>query len=245
MFNIHGDDNFANNVSGAPLLNFFVGLMFVMGILVSASRFHRARYGSLLALFVAFMVPALLSPYAPDARAALVLAPVVIALAAVGINYLLDIWYGTFPVNSAARSLGTLPVILLLVISLYQGYKQYFVAWAGSPEVYQVHNESANSIGTYLNRTTFDGQRYVAVDQYSRDVLDFVTHGKSNYNAISRDDVSKIPADGQAKQIIITNEVSDATVSTLKERFPKARLSQHYSEFNDNNEIFAVYEVLK
>ncbi len=245
MFNVHGDDNFSNNVGGAPLLNFFVGLMFVMGILVAASRFHRARYGALLALFVVLLIPALLSPYAPDARAALVIAPIVIALSAVGINYLLDIWYSTFPVNSAARSLGTLPIILLLLITLYQGYKQYFVAWAGSPEVYQVHNEPANAIGTYLNRTTFDGQRYVAVDSYSRDVLDYVTHGKSTYNAINIDDVGKIATDDQAKQIIITNQVPDTTVKSLKDRFPKARLSQHYSEFNDNNELFAVYEVLK
>jgi 4-amino-4-deoxy-L-arabinose transferase-like glycosyltransferase len=244
-FNVHGDDNFSNNVGGAPLLNFFVGLMLVMGILVSLSRFNRSRYGSLLALTVFLLIPAALSPYVPDGRAALVAAPIIIALAAIGISYLLDIWYGTFPINSAARSIGTLPIILLLLITIYQGYKQYFIAWAGSPEVYEVSNEQANAIAGYLDRTNYSGQRFVAVDQYSHNVLDYLTYQKATYTAINTSDVDKVPADGQIKQIIITSAVSADSVNALKTRFPKARLSTHYSDHDDNNELFEVYEVLK
>lgn len=245
MFNFRGDNTFTYNIGGAPLLNFFVGLMFVMGLLVALSRVHRARYGALLALIVLFLVPAFLSPTPPDARAALTAAPIVIALAAIGISYLMDIWYGTFPVNSAARTFGTLPIILLLLVTAYQGYKQYFVAWAGSPEVYQAYNESAISIAGWLNRTTFEGQRYVAVDSYSRNVLDYLTHGKAVYNAINVSDVAKIPADDEPKQIVVVSSALGDTLKVLKERFPKAKLSQHYSEHNDNNELFNVFEVLK
>lgn len=245
MFNVRGDENFSNNVGSVPMLNFFVGLMLVMGLLVSLSRIHRARYGALLALVVICLIPAMLSPYTPDARAALAAAPFVLALAAIGVSYLLDVWYSTFPVNSAARAVGTVPIIFLLTVTLYQGYKQYFVAWAGSPEVYEVYNEPADAIADWLNRTTYAGERYVAVNQYGRNVLDYITHGRSAYSAISHSDLASIPTEGDGKQIIIASKEAGDAVKTLKDRFPKARLSQHYSKHNDNNELFIVFEVLK
>jgi 4-amino-4-deoxy-L-arabinose transferase-like glycosyltransferase len=44
MFNVHGDDNYRHNLAGEPMLNAFVGLMMVTGLLVSISRMHRLRY---------------------------------------------------------------------------------------------------------------------------------------------------------------------------------------------------------
>ncbi|HSX01274.1 MAG TPA: glycosyltransferase family 39 protein, partial [Candidatus Saccharimonas sp.] len=101
MFNLRGDENFRHNFAAEPMLNAFVGLMFIFGILVSISRLHLRRYRILLLLFVILLAPAALSntgvPNAAHAAAAL---PIVAVLAAVGISYMLELWYSTFPINS-------------------------------------------------------------------------------------------------------------------------------------------------
>jgi 4-amino-4-deoxy-L-arabinose transferase-like glycosyltransferase len=244
MFNVRGDSDFANNAGSLPQLNFFIGIMFVMGLLYSVAHFNRARYSGLLGLLVVLLIPSFLSINTPDALQALAAAPVAIAIATIGISYLLDIWYGTFPINSAARALGTIPILLLLAITGYQGYKQYFVAWAESPEVYQAYGESSKAISDFFNRSEFSGPRYMIADDYQANVLDFLTHKKSTYLRITAADALKLPTD-QDQQIVITNEIPTGTLKDLKMHFPKARLSQHYSEHNDNNELFSIYEVLK
>lgn len=243
MFNVRGDNDFRYNIAGAPELNLFIGLMFLVGVLVCLIRFGRARYRVLLGLLVALFIPiAMQTDQVPNSLTALMAAPIVMALAAVGIVYMLDVWYGTFPVNSAARTLGTIPVILLLLISVYQGYKQYFVAWAGSPETYDVYNERARSMADYLNRTNFKGQRYVLVTGYDEQVVRYITYGHTNFTEITQSDIAKLPTTGDPKQISFITPQADDIVGQLKQHYPKARLSQHYSEFNDNNQIFAVYE---
>jgi len=137
MFNVHGDDNYRHNLAGAPLLNAFVGLMLVTGLLVSISRLHQLRYRVLLSFTLVMLLPAIITTSGvPNSTWAVGALPLIFALVGIGTAYMLELWYATFPINSAARASGQAAIILLLALTLVQGYTQYFRAWAGSTAVY-------------------------------------------------------------------------------------------------------------
>ncbi len=242
MFNIRGDGDFLYNIAGTPELNLFVSLMFLVGVLSCFIRFRQARYRIMLILLAVLLIPVIMQPNAPNSLTALILAPVVLGLAAIGTNYMLEVWYSTFPVNSAARTLGTVPIVLLLIISAYQGYKQYFIAWAHSPETYTAYNERATALAGYLNRTSFNGQRYVIAQGQDVDVISFLASGKTNFTVLAPNQLANLPQIKQPQQIIFTTPQPTDILPDLKKRFPKAQLSQHFSEFNDNSQLFAVYQ---
>ena len=245
MFNLHGDNDFHFNISGAPELNLFVSLMFVIGLLVCCIRLSKAHYRSLLILFVALTAPIIIQTTGtPNSLGLVAAAPVAMILAALGIDYMLNLWYSTFPINSAARVVGTAPIVLLILICVYQGYNQYFVAWAKSPEAHDAYNEPARAIADYLDRTKFDGLRYVISSSEDQQAIYYLSYHKTTYAPITETDIPALATDGPAKQIIFTTNQPGDIVKVLKSRFPKSHLSQHYSEFNDNSQIFAVFQTL-
>ncbi|MFI5240203.1 MAG: ArnT family glycosyltransferase [Candidatus Saccharimonadia bacterium] len=242
-FVLHGDDNYLYNIPGTPELNLFVGLMFIVGVLVCGMRFEKARYRTLLILFCVLLIPVVASSQvAPSSESSIVLAPIVFILAAVGINYMLEIWFSTFPINSAARTLGTVPIVVLLLMGIYQGYQQYFVAWANSPDLADSFDNNARELAGYLNRTSFGGQRYVVSTGTSAQIIDFLSFKRAEITDLPMADISKLPIGSPQKQIIFIPTETSGIIGDLKSRFPKARLSQHYSELNDNTQTFAVYQ---
>jgi hypothetical protein len=241
MFNVRGDENFRHNLGGQPMLNFFVGIMFITGIIISLTRLRQLKYLSLLAVFGVMLLPEVLTAEGiPHALRAIGVMPAIFALAAIGINYWLSIWYNTFPVNRAARASGIIMISIPLLASLYQGYNQYFVAWAGSPETYEAYSEDAVAIANYLNQTKPDPAPLVLVDGYSDKTVEYITHNKSSYRRIEISDIEK--ADPATRQVIIAKNYKDAALQKLKAKFPKAKLVSHRSKFNDA-EMFNVYEV--
>lgn len=240
MFNVHGDENYRHNLGGQPELNFFVGLMFLIGIVIALSHIWRPKYLAVLAVFgVMIMAEALTAEGIPHALRAIGVIPSVFILAGIGVSYVLDIWYQTFPINSAARASGMAMMLIPLTATLYQGYNQYFVAWAKSPETYQAYSEDAVAIANYLNSTANQGERPVMIDGYSDKTVYYITHKHSSYRRIEPSDVDSLSPD--TKEIVIVNGYKDDALKKLKVKFPKARLIAHRSEFS-GNELFSVYE---
>lgn len=245
MFNGAGDQSYRHNLAGEPMLNAFVGLMFVAGILVALSRFHERLYRHLLFLLVVLLLPALLSTTgAPNAAHAAATLPVVLALAAVGISYMLDLWYKTFPINSAARVTGQAAILVLLALTVFQGYAQYFEAWAGSSPVYVAYNEGAVQIGLGLKTDKFTGARYVLANTEEVPVVEYLAYGANPYIATSATGLTTLPVLTSPKQFWITTSQRDTAVKNLKLKYPGGVLVPHYSTFNQA-EIYYTYEVSK
>jgi hypothetical protein len=245
MFNVHGDDNYRHNLGGQPQLNVFVGIMFILGIIICLSNISRPRYYGLLLLFGVMLLPEVLTAEGiPHALRAIGALPMALILAALGIEYMLERWYATFPVNSAARNSGLAVILLLLGLSIYQGYQQYFVAWANSEQTYAAYSENAVAIGKYLLAQPFNGQRYVVIDGYSDKTVEYLTHYHASYQRIDPEDIKAIPTDGQPKQFLITVSQQPAAIKALRERLSGGTLSPQYSSFN-GAELFDTYTVTK
>jgi uncharacterized membrane protein len=243
MFNLRGDENFLHNLGGQPLLNVFVGLMFILGIMVCLVRLHRPKYRTLLILLVAALTPALLAEAsAPDANAALLALPVVMVIAAVGVNYMLDYWTGTFPLNAAARDSGLAAIVMVLIISAYQGYSQYFVAWAQSPQTEQAFRTDLTELAKFINRDRFSGQRYVIADAESNRVIGFFVT-TTTYRRLDPSEVDALVIDHQPKRFYIAAGQLTEGTKKLGLKFPGG---DHQPQLDaQDNPQFLVYTVTK
>jgi hypothetical protein len=159
---------------------------------------------------------------------------------------MLDLWYTTFPINSAARGTGQAVMILLLILTLLQGYTQYFRAWAVSAETYTAYNEPATQAARYLRGHAFTGQRTVIATADELPIIAYLTHGqaKANYQPLEPKQLEALPVTPGAHQFIITATARDNAAKSLSLKFPGGKLRPELSTFSQN-EIYYTYEITK
>ncbi len=196
----------------------------------------------LIIIFGVMLLPELLTAEGvPHALRAIGALPMAMILAALGIEYMLERWYATFPINAAARTAGLSVMVVLLALTMYQGYQQYFVAWANSPQTYAAYSEDAVAMGQYLRNQPFHGSRYVVTDGYSDKTIQYLTHHHASYQLITSEDIAGLPTTGP-KQFLIGNNEHDSSIKALRKRLPGGQLSPQYSAFN-GSELYDVYVV--
>lgn len=244
MFNVHGDENYRHGMGGEPMLNLFVGIMFVLGILLAVTRIRRLTYFALLMVFGAMLLPAALTaegiPH--GLRTVGAIAPAMI-LAALGINYILYQWQRTFPLNPVARNSGTGAIVLLLALTVYHGYASYFVAWANSPETYKSYSEENVALSDYYNSNPANGKRYVVAGGYTLQTVEYLTHNKSQWQAVDPQKVDAVPLEpAVAKEFAVFYYDKDKVLERLRLKFPQGTVSPYYSPVN-NNELYILYKV--
>ena len=241
MFNVHGDDNFLHNFNGQPMLNAFVGLMFVAGFLVALTRFGKRRYSAAVTALIIGLIPAIASTLnAPNAAHAAAALPLSLVLAGIGTSYMLDLWHATFPINSAARSTGLAAILLLLGLSVFQGYVQTFRAWSGSAETYQAYDEAAVAAAHYLTAHASKSPHLVVAANDEQTVIAYLDYGQV-YQALAPAGIITLPTGMGARQFIITAAVRDEAARNLALKFAGGKLVPHYSSFSQN-ELFYTYE---
>ena len=167
MFFFKGDGNWRHNIAGAPILFWPVAAFFAVGLLHTLWRFvhswkTRGHPGIvqtlLLSWFFVGLLPALLSTEgSPHALRALIVAPAVYIMAAVGLHWLyvsLERWYGSDEHKKVCLSLRHLPgswghrvcvdrstfIVAIAVLSVLTAIgigdtRRYFVDWAQNPVV--------------------------------------------------------------------------------------------------------------
>ncbi len=159
---------------------------------------------------------------------------------------MLELWYKTFPINSAARSTGQAAIVILLLLSLLEGYTQYFHAYAASDGVYAAFNSGptqmakdirANSKLAHKAQTT-----YVIADNDQRAVIDYLIGGQVPYDDITAAQIASLGGGG--KRFWITADQRTASVNYLKQKFAGALLQPQYSDFSQS-EIYYTYQVTK
>lgn len=242
QYNYAGDMNNRHNLSGVPLLNSFVGIMLILGLLVAFSRFGRIKYAAVLAMFFAMMLPAILTAEGmPHALRSIGTAASVFTLSAIGIDYLIMRWYRTFPFNAPARTVGTVIVSLLLAMTALLGYQQYFVAWAQDPQTYDAYNENMVLIADYLN-THKNTTHYLVAGGYESMPTEYLTYGKSSYTLLNFDQLQSQPLVTENVEYIIPSHDSQKATSVLQAKYPNGQLLAHYSPF-DNRLLFYTYKV--
>lgn len=224
-----------HNLAGQPLLNVFVGLMMLVGLVVAVGRFGKPRYGLLVLAFGVGLLPGFItSTGSPDSWRVVVAAVPAFALAGVGINYILQRWYQTFPLNAPARLVGLWLMLALLALSAVQGWRAYFVAWAQDPETYKAYNEAAVAEAGYLNANGANNDNFLVASQLQALPVEYLTHYKSNYKLLNHQALLDLPLGGASKKLFLVP--ADATAAEnlglINSKFPNATVHPQYSAFS-------------
>lgn len=120
--------NLLFNVGAEPILDPFVSISFICGLVYAVFFLKRRKFLFLVSWFtLAFFAISLKTTQ--TAASFLVLMPVVYALSAIMLDYILTHWVRTFPYNRAARLMMTFVFSLFLFLSVFYNYQKYFWAW--------------------------------------------------------------------------------------------------------------------
>lgn len=242
MFNIEGDHNYRHNLGGLPMLNAFVGILFILGILISVRRFRDIRYFSLLVVFSVMLLPALLTAEGiPHGLRAIGVLPSVYIFAAIGFTELLSRWRGVFPRNPAAISLALIILLGLTGMAAIYDYQRYFNAWANNPNTYKAYSEDAVAVGNFIRNSSFKGERYAVIDGYSNiDVL-YLTHNKASYTRLDTSELKTLPGKGPRQFVVVENQNRNAEPLLTQQ---KATLVKRYASPNRPDvTMYYVYEI--
>jgi 4-amino-4-deoxy-L-arabinose transferase-like glycosyltransferase len=181
MFNFKGDGNWRQNIAGAPELFLPVGILFLLGIILSAGflfwrktnpsaanappheQQRNARYGFGLWLMFAWFILAILPAAASDEgiphalRSILALPPTIFFAALAGV------WtYRKIRDSSFKKTAVALALIFIVIVSA-NAYTSYFITWAKNPNVYWAFNENYVETGDQINALPISTQKYVIV----------------------------------------------------------------------------------
>ena len=181
MFNVQGDGNWRQNVSGAPQIWFPVGILFLFGIVLAiiwASQWfwpadnRRKGDGSnsafaivlALAWFVLGLLPEVFSdegiPHALRSLLAVVPCMIFAAIAAVWLYNLVEKYFQKMRWRRMLLIL--IAACFLAEIGIY-GYYDYFVTWAQNPNVPGAFSANYVAIGDAINALPPTLQTYVVV----------------------------------------------------------------------------------
>lgn len=243
QYNYRGDENSRHNLPGEPLVNTFVGIMLILGLLVAFSRIGRVKYAAVIAMFFVMLLPAILTAEGlPHALRSIGTAASVFTIAAIGIDYLLTRWYKTFPVNAPARTFGVVTISVLLGLTAIVGWRQYFVAWAQDPQTFVAYNENMVQIGNFLISRP-NSTNYLIAGGYESMPTEYITHDKSKYSLLDIQSLRDLPLSTSSQLYIFpADDNAKAKIDVLQAKYPNGQLTPHYSSFNDQL-LFYTFQV--
>ena len=168
MFNVAGDWNWRHNLSGSPMLLWPVGVLFVIGLLLTIAKAitdkksHRI-YLFLLAWFGTMLLPAVLlsSEGLPHALRSIGVIPVVYIIAALG-----GVWF-FHQMQKAFKNKNVtvfLTVIFLIALTGAQ-YNKYFNTWGQNQSTADAFRQDLVDLGCYLNTLDDQTKKFVLVNQ--------------------------------------------------------------------------------
>jgi hypothetical protein len=143
------------NVPGHPVFALIPGVLFYVGIVVCVMRWRDVRRFTLVAWFLAGLLPVMLTSGPHYMRLIGALAPG-LALPAIGLVDASD-WLARQTARGRPAWAGAVIVSIVGVLALGQSavttWRDYFETWAVNPHVRSEHNSDLREIGRYLERT--------------------------------------------------------------------------------------------
>jgi 4-amino-4-deoxy-L-arabinose transferase-like glycosyltransferase len=167
MFNFVGDWNWRHNFAGQPQLQWFVGILFMLGIFIGLYEIlrkpdYRDENSILFIWLIIALLPVVISSEGlPHALRAILMIPPIFIFAGRGGMEAYDFIKRRLPENFKVFDFAC---AILLILLAFQTYTAYFVSWANNQEVYGAFNGEWARIGNELNALPNELPKYVIVE---------------------------------------------------------------------------------
>jgi len=236
MFNIESPPVWFTGLGREPLLDPLIGLLFIIGILISLKNIYRIKHQFLFFGFIALLTPAIFSTnylYGFKAAGAI---PFLFVFSAIALEWFLLKWEKTFPLNKFAKIIILMTIVILLTTTTFYNYRKYFYAWAKSAEVRNIFNEDQVALVKYLNQSDrkssyylLENSRNIVAKSLAKNIEEF------NLNNLEKIDMNK-------KNIFIILEEDKALAKELERKLPGGKWGWYVSPKTQST-LFSVYLV--
>ncbi len=251
MFNFYGDGNWRHNFAGSPELLLPIGLLFILGFIISIIKliqsFKSKNYQSftsylfIIVWFFTMLLPGILSYEGiPHSLRVLGVIPVVYIFTAIGSFWLYKKISFLFKTKTQKAIL--FPSLSIFLFSLTSAqFTKYFYQWAKRKEVKDAFAYNYVQIGEVLNSFSKDTQIYLIVNQNGVPVPFpngismpaqtpiFIERTKFNQPRavyILPKDLNKIKINKNKENIIIPLQFDPKLFFNLHQKFPKGIIEQ-------------------
>ncbi len=174
MFNFSGDYNWRHNYAGKPLLFWPVGILFIIGVIMSIRRLSSESIILFSWLIIAALPIVVSNEGLPHALRAIIMIPPIFILAGFGGIYIYEKIKNTALINESSVRIKflRLATAVFLIILIIQGYKSYFIDWGKNPNVQGAFASDYVQIGRELNALPKELPKYVIVEAGGVNVRD-------------------------------------------------------------------------
>ncbi len=193
MFSLRGDIDPRNNLPGRPVLDLFLSVFFLVGLVVSLRRIKKPAYAFLLLWWGAMLLPTVLSEYAPHFRRALGAAPPLAVLIALGLTTFLEAGRWLIDLRTTevvtTRLAGLVPLLIVgggLAGSALTTYHDYFTVWGTSPDLYHAFDEDLVDIAHYVRGVPQDETVYLSPLRSDHPTIVFTLKGEREGTKLPR-----------------------------------------------------------
>lgn len=151
----YGDQEPTTNLPGRPSLNGFLFVLFSLGVFISLLRIKRPAYLFLLTWLAVMSIPAIISQYGPIAKRAIGTFPAIMTVIAIGAMVpwdALNRWAARRRSRwtRILKALWTIAMAAGFIYSAALTYHDYFVVWAGDPDLFTHFEAGPTAIGQYV-----------------------------------------------------------------------------------------------
>ena len=256
MFFTNGDLNWRHNVSGFPMLNPLVSLLFASFFLVflitllkenwkkeniQDNLWRHFKYIFLIIWFGGMLGPEILSAQAiPHGLRAIGAIPAVFFFPAIALNLCWE------KINSLIKSKNNKIFLavcfaILLTASLLYNYTLYFGISASSPGFYYAYRSDLTTVSDYINQRNLKEKTYLVLDEYSVQTPEFLT-AKNHQPYILVDPATSYQTKLSLGDQIIFTQSTMFDARRFKQEHPEAIvIKQSFNQFGQ--EIMRVYSL--
>ena len=245
MFNFYGDYNWRHNFSKSPMLPWPLGILFLIGVILSfreifrKSNYQEKNYQSLfifyflISTFFLMLLPGILTYEGiPHSLRVIGVIPVVYILVAFGA------WktYEFLSRKLKRKKLFAVLGLMFLVIVAASEFNKYFFNWAKRQEVKDAFTQTYENIGYFLNSLPENVQKYVIVNELGRPLygisipaqtpmfIESSKYGRPNSIYLKAEDLNDIRTGG--KKTIIVPLYENRIFEELQKKFPQGKIRE-------------------
>lgn len=240
MFNFYGDPNWRHNFAKSPMLPATLGILFLIGIIISIKELFSAIKMKNWELFTAhlflwswlfvMLLPGILTREGiPHFLRTIGVIPVIYIFVALAF-YLTYNWVDK---NQKHKTILLITVFLFLTAIGFSEFNKYFNLWAKNSEVSRAYEKGYLDMGNFLNSLPEKTQKYVIVNDFSSPLYGISIPGQTPMFAelskfgklrsiyIKAENLDQIKI--YDKKIVIVPLYPDRLMKELSIRFPQGK----------------------
>jgi hypothetical protein len=262
MFNAAGDRNGRHNIPGAPMLDTFTGIFFILGIGICAAKARRPEYLLLLAWLALVLQSGIWSEGAPQAFRTSAVTPAVAMLAALPLGAALsfaydrrgapDLWRpgeGSFwqraggivradRVGYAARLLVGLSALFLLAQAARVNFDKYFNVQLHLSDVWTEYSMGPTIVGHEINRLRPEHYQFLISTTFVNEPTRLFLNGPKTDDIVALDMGKHIPVSDLRPTVFFLDGLEEMKFQRLRSLYPDGVFTEHHAPAGGGTILF-------